>query len=402
MKILLLTQVLPHPPDSGPKVKTAALLASLAERHEVILVSFTRGDQGADLNHLRRFCRDVHGVPLRRGLLRDAWHLGRSLLSGRSFLLARDERAELRALVRRLAAETRFDVVHADQLNMAPYAVEAPGAARVLDAHNAMWSVAERLARTMPRGPRRFLLEREARLLKAYEGRVCREFDGVLAVSEEDRAALVEAAGVAVPIAVMPIAIDVAAVAPVDRDPGASRLVHIGSLIWPPTADGLEWFLREVWPRLRARRPGVCLDVIGANPPASIVARTGRDSGVRLHGHVADPAPLLREAAVMVVPLRAGGGMRVRILNGLAQRMPMVTTSIGREGIDVQHGRELLIADEPEAFAAAVIELLEDPEKGVALGAAARGLAETRYDARTVCRAVDEVYATAVTRRGGR
>jgi polysaccharide biosynthesis protein PslH len=398
VRVLLLTQVLPHPPDSGPKVKTASVLRYLAERHEVTLASFTRGEQADDVAHLRRICRAVHAVPIHRGRARDLWHLGGSLLRGESFLMARDSRAAMRDLVQGLLAAGDVDVLHVDQLNMAQYAAAAGSGARVLDAHNALWLVTERLAATMPPGPRRWLLAREGRLLKEYEGRVCREFEGVLAVSEEDRAALLAAAGAAVDIGVVPIAIDVEAQPMLRREAGADHLLHIGSLVWPPSVDGLLWFLREVLPRVRSRRPSAVVDVVGGNPPAAVRAAGARDAGVRVHGYVVDPAPLSATAGVMVVPLRAGGGMRVRILNGLAQGVPMVTTSIGCEGIAVEHGRHLLIADTPADFADAVSRLLDDPDLAASLARQGRRLAEERYDFRVVCRGIDAVYAGAIDR----
>jgi len=406
MKVLMLTQVLPHPPDSGPKVKTAALLRALAREHEVTLASFTRGDQASDVAALAGVCRAVHTVPIRRGRARDLWYLVRSLLSRQSFLMLRDERAAMRALTHRLLAEERFDVVHVDQLNMARYAPAAGGPARVLDAHNALWLVTDRLAATLPAGPRRLLLRREARLLRRYEGEVCNRFEGVLVVSEEDRAALraaaCEAAGgdgtaAVARFALVPIALDVGALAPVARRESAARVLHIGSLIWPPTVDGLAWFLREVWPLVRARRPACELDVVGGNAPPEIRAYDGRD-GVRLHGYVADPSPLLASAAAMVVPLRAGGGMRVRILEGLAREMPIVTTAIGCEGIAAEPGRHLHVGDDAAGFAAAVLRLLDDRELGVALARAGRRLIEERYDVAAAAGAVGRLYAAAAAR----
>lgn len=394
----MLTQVLPHPPDSGPKVKTAAVLRSLARRHEVTLISFTRGEQAEDIDHLRRVCREVHGVPIRRGVLRDAWYMARSMVSGEPFLMVRDARAAMSERVRRrMASGGGFDVVHADQLNMVQYASLAPkGTARVLDAHNALWLVTERLAQTLPASPRRWLLAREARLLRAYEGRVCRELDAVLAVSDEDLRALREAAGAPIEAAVVPISIDVAATPPIERRARGDRLLYIGSLIWPPSVDGLLWFLDEVLPRLRAHRPLLAIDVVGADPPAEIRSRAARDPAIRVHGYVADPSALLAETAAMIVPLRAGGGMRVRILNGLAQGVPIVTTSIGGEGIALESGRHLLVADGAEDFAAAALRLLDDADYGASLAREGRRLVEERYDARVVCGAIDALYERAV------
>ena len=194
MRVLLLTQVLPYPPDSGPKVKTWNVLKYLAKQHEVTLVSFVRGDQSADVAHLQRYCRVIHTVPIGRGLVRDGFALVRSLLAGQPWMMARDDRAKMRRLVDHLSADTLFDVVHADQLNMAQYASRVRGAFRVLDAHNALWVLYKRLAATMGYGPKKWLLERDWRLLKRYEGEAVRNTDAVLAVTEQDRAALLEAA----------------------------------------------------------------------------------------------------------------------------------------------------------------------------------------------------------------
>ena len=195
MEVLLLTQVLPYPPDSGPKVKTWNVLKYLAKRHEVTLVSFVRGDQSAYVAHLRRYCRAVHTVPMKRSVVRDGLAMARSMLTGQPWMMVRDDRRAMRHLIDRLTAEQRFDVAHADQLNMGQYAQRAPNAFKILDAHNALWVLYRRLWETMSPGPRKWLLGRDWRLLKAYEGQLVREFDAVLAVTHNDKAALREAAG---------------------------------------------------------------------------------------------------------------------------------------------------------------------------------------------------------------
>jgi len=399
MRVLLLTQVLPYPPDSGPKVKTWNVLKYLSERHEVTLVSFVRGDQSADVARLRRYCRAVHTVPMKRGVVRDGLAMALSLLSGQPWMMVRDGRRAMRRLVDRLAAGDAFDVVHADQLNMAQYAVRVPGAFRVLDAHNALWLLYKRLAATMGQGPRKWLLERDWRLLKRYEGGMVRGFDAVLAVSREDRAALLEAAGVEREVAVIPIAVDTDEVQPVRRRPDADHILHLGTMYWPPNVDGVMWFVRQVLPRVRRHRPDVVFDVVGSRPPSALLELGRGDSGVNVTGYVADPAPYLERAGVFVVPLRAGGGMRVKILNAMAQGLPIVSTTLGAEGISVVPGEHVLLADTAADFAAAVLRLLEDPVLAARLGAAGRRLVERTYDYRVACRALDDVYA--VGRVGG-
>ena len=392
MRILLLTQVLPYPPDSGPKVKTWNVLKYLAGRHDVTLVSFVRGDQSGDVARLRRYCRQVLTVPMKRGFAQDGMAMARSLCSAQPWMMLRDDQHEMRQLVDRLSKEVAFDVAHADQLNMAQYALRVRGARRVLDAHNALWLLYKRLAATMAPGPRKWLLERDWRLMKVYEGRMVRAFEAILAVSEEDRQALLDAAGVDREIRVIPIAIDTDEVLPVARQAGANHILHIGTMYWPPNIDGIRWFLREVYPLIRSERPNVILDIVGSRPPLELQALGARDSAVNVTGYVDDPTPYLERAAAFIVPLRAGGGMRVKILNALAQGMPIVSTTLGAEGIAVTPGEDILLADTPGDFAQCVLRLLDEPGLAASLGAAGRHLAERQYDYRVVCQTLDRMY----------
>jgi len=400
MNVLLLTQVLPYPPDSGPKVKTYHVIKYLAQEHEVTLVSFVRGDQSADVEHLRRYCRAVHTVPITRESWRDLIYLLRSLLTGEPFLMLRDDRATMRHLIDRLAAQEHFDVAHADQLNMGQYAARVSYAFKVLDAHNALWLLYKRLWETMSPGPRKWLLGRDWRLLKSYEGRLVRQFDAVLAVSHEDKAALQEAARQPVDIVVIPIAIDTDEVTVVERDAEPRHILHIGTMYWPPNIDAVKWFIHQVYPLIRQQRPDVQFDVVGSRPPAELLALNGSGLGINVTGYVEDPTPYLQRAAVMVVPLLAGGGMRVKILNALAEGIPIVSTTLGYEGIKMTPGQDILVGDGPEAFAAQALRVINDPDLGRRLAANGRKLVEERYDYRNACRPLDNVYAQAASGLG--
>lgn len=392
MKILLLTQVLPYPPDSGPKVKTWNLIKFLSQQHEVILVSFVRGDQSRDVAHLKKYCLDVLTVPMQRSIPRDAVALAQSLLSGLPWTIVRDRRSAMFALVEEVSTRYTLDVVHADQLNMAQYAEKAQAGSKTVDTHNALWLLYQRMAATMGNGPKKWLFERDWRLLRGYEGRVCREFDTVLAVSEEDRQALLDVAGAETGIEVIPITVDTDELLPICRAPNADRILHIGTMFWPPNVDGILWFARQVLPLVRKARPAVEFDVVGARPPDEVVALGAQDAQVHVTGYVEETKPYLEQAGVMVVPLRAGGGMRVKILNALAQGMPVVTTSIGCEGIAVEHGKHLLVADTPEDFANAVVRLLENRNLADQLGADGRRLIERTYDYRAAFRPLEAIY----------
>lgn len=407
MNVLLLTQVLPYPPDSGPKVKTYNVLKYLAQHHDVTLVSFVRGDQSADMIHLKKYCKAVHVVPMQRGAVRDGIAMLRSIASGQPWMMVRDDRKAMRDLIDQLARENTFDVAHADQLNMAQYAQRVKGARTVLDAHNALWLLYKRLAETMGHGPRKFLLSRDWQLLKTYEGRMCNDFDAVLAVSDEDKRALVEAMAAPTPalprstgegarvgakITVIPIAVDGDEVAPAQRRPDADHILHIGTMYWPPNIDAVKWFISDVLPIIRAQKPDVVFDVVGARPPQELIDLSKADSKINVTGYVDDPTLFLQSAGVMVVPLRAGGGMRVKILNAMAQALPIVTTTLGCEGIAVKHGEHVLIADTPAAFAEAVLKVLGNRVLADALGNAGRRLIDTTYDYRAACKPLEDVY----------
>jgi glycosyltransferase involved in cell wall biosynthesis len=397
MRILLLTLVVPNPPDSGPKVKTHYLLRYLAQHHEVTLISFVRSTaEEAAARELKGLCREVYTVPIQRSRARDIGYLLASFFSSRPFLMLRDESRAMRRLLRELLAHEQFDLAHADQLNMAPFA-RATGLPVVLDEHNAVWTIFKRLAE-QEHGIKRLLLELEWRRLKRYEGGICQTSAAVMTVSSEDRAAL-EAAGAPPNMPIIPIAVEVAGIQPAQRQPDAQGMLSMATMYWPPNIDGVLWFAREVLPLIRRDKLDAPFYIVGARPPAEVRALT-RDPSVEVTGYVDDPAPYLESSALMVVPLRAGGGMRVKILEALARGIPIVSTTIGAEGIDVTPGEHLLIADEPADFAAAVVRLLRDRAFADQLATNGRIHAMARYDWRAVCPAVEPVYRQALAATG--
>ncbi len=393
MRILLLTQVLPYPPDSGPKIKTFQVLRYLARHHEVVLVSFIRAEsERAHIPVLQEYCREVRTVPIRRSRPRDGLAFARSLVDGRPFLVVRDDDPRMHRTIAEVMESTPIDAVHADQLTMAQYALPLEGVYRVLDAHNAVWTIFRQMARRAPHGPRRWALDLEWRKLKGYEGEIGRRFDAVTAVSEEDREALVEAGCPPERITVIPIAVDTEEIRPVERAPGARGILHIGTMYWPPNIEGVLWFARRVYPLIRERIPDAPFLVVGARPPEEIRALEEEIPGVRVTGYVEDPTPWIRESGVFIVPLHTGSGMRVKILTAWAWGIPVVSTSVGCAGIPVHPGTNILVADDEADFAAAVVSVLTDPALASALAAEGRRYVEAQFDWRVVCRKLDEVY----------
>jgi len=284
-----------------------------------------------------------------------------------------------------------FDLVHADQLNMAMFADKLP-LPRLLDQHNAVWTIFQRMAQ-QERGPARLFLEREWRLLKRFEGDVCKRFEAVTTVSNEDRTALLQAIGAQREMPVIPIAVDAEAEQPIPRKEGAHGILSLATMMWPPNVDGVMWFARSIYPLVRQEFPESRFYVVGQRPVAEVRALPESEPSIDVTGYVADPTPYISSSACLIVPLRSGGGMRVKILEALARGIPIVSTTIGYEGIDLIPNKHLLVADEPEAFAAAVVRLLREPELGATLAAAGRERLLELYDWRAVCPAMDAVYA---------
>jgi len=408
MNILFLTQIIPYPLDAGPKVKTWHVLRYLAEQgHRVILASFVRPEEERFVDVLRTVCAEVHTVPIRRSRPADIGYWLRSNLTGRPFLIERDDLKEMRLLVARIRSSQPLDFIHADQLTMTQFAIpsatttpETSQPARVFDAHNAVWTIVERM-RQNAAWFLRPVAALEARRIKRYEGMIVAGFDHTLAVTEPDRQALLQAvdayngsfAAQQDRITVVPIAVDTRQQTPVQRRPGSRKIVTLGTLHYPPNADGIRWFLQEVFPLVRRQIPDATLTIIGKNPPADFLQAVEQQPGaLTVTGYVPDLAPYLEEAALMVVPVRAGGGMRVRILEAFAYAMPVVTTTVGLEGIAAQDEVEVLIADTPPDFARQVVRLLQNEDLQARLSAQGRALAESHYDWQVVLQKMDRVF----------
>ena len=404
MHILFLTQILPYPPTSGPKVKTWHVLRYLSQRgHKITLASFVRPEELPYVDAVKDVCSTVHTVPIHRSRVNDVRYFLRSLVSGRPFLVERDDLSGMRAVVQQVVKTEPVDVIHADQLTMAQFAfpLDTNGSKKpklVFDAHNAVWTITERMKDNAP-----FYLKPplwlETKRIKQYEGMLVTDFEATLAVAEPDRLALLDAVQAyksdetVPPISVIPIAVDTDQIRPVARNTDSLNILTMGTLYYPPNADGIRWFVQEVFPLVRGKMPNATLTIVGKNPPRDFV-RLSEDSqsGVKVTGFVEELDPYFAKSALMVIPVRAGGGMRVRILEAFARAMPVITTTIGLEGIDAQRGSDVLVEDNPSNFADAVLRLLHDKELQATLASNGRRLVETKYNWQVVLDELDKTY----------
>ncbi len=410
LKILFLTQVLPYPLFGGAKIRAYYMLRHLAEQHQVTLVSFVRDDDGQDaIVHLHQFCHAVHTIPISRSQLKNGWSLLESLARRQPMIILRDRLPEMETMLRGLVETTTFDVIHADQTAMAQYALFARDASNgeihpriLLDQHNAFYLLMQRQARYERGRLKRLLWARDARLLSQYELTLLREFDEVLTVTPNDREVLLllldeqERSRRGEHITVVPICVDPDSQALLPREESSPKIIHLGTMFWPPNIEGVLWFANEVLPRIVTAVPDAAFVVAGKNPPQEVTALESSPSPLSAHvqvtGFVADPDPLLASSQVFVVPLLAGGGMRVKILDAWQWGLPVVSTTIGAEGILKRPDENILLADEPQAFADAVIRVLTEPELADRLRENGRSWVEQHYDWKIVYKDVDAVY----------
>lgn len=395
MRTLVLTQVVPNPPDAGPKIKTHYVLRTLAREHAVELVTFARSPAEVEAAmRLHAWCERVTVVNLRRHRVMEPYYLVRGWMGRTPYLVARDARRALGRIVRDRLASGAIDVLHADQLSMAQYlrTAQRTVTATVFDAHNAVWELVRDLASRQPTPAHRLAAEIEWRFLRRFEGCVCRSSDLTLAVSFHDRDVLAAAAGAPIRTAVIPIGVEVQDVPFMPPRPDASGILSAATMLYPPNAEAIRWFCDEIWPLVRQRSGRATVDIAGPRPPADIVDWGQTDPRVLVHGFVESLDDLYGGAAAFIVPLRSGSGVRVKILDAMARGVPVVSTSIGASGLELAPGKHLLIADTPAEFAQAIIDLLGSPEYRVRLAAAARARVLERYDWRTCCRPLLDAY----------
>ena len=398
-RILYLTQVLPYPLNTGARVRQYYVLRHLARTHEVTLVSFVRGDDKSEhIAHLKTICHAVHTVPMARSRWRDARAAVKGAVTRLPMVIARDEIATMQQTLARLMASETFEVVQADQVSMSRYGLQCENLRRVLDLHNAMYLVTERLAAHEANPLKRLMYQREARALARYEAELCAQYDRVTFVTDEDRQLIEQQIArwdVRVPdrrFTTIPICIDPSDKQPIKPAAQPYRITALGVMFWPPNAEGVLWFAQEIWPSIHAQQPNLIFTIVGKNPPEYLTQLHGTN-GIEVLGFVPEVETILAETAVFVVPLRAGGGMRVKILDTWCWALPIVSTSIGAEGIDLRDGENILIADTPEAFSAAVLRAANDTALNQQLRTNGRQWVEEKYNWKTIYRAWDEVYA---------
>ncbi len=382
LRILYVTPTLPVPTGGG-QTRPFNLIKQLSDRHEISVISFVQPAEGDLVGLLEPYCQRLELVPFEGFEPLGKW---RNRLSGWGHLLFDDRPAYVRTFpvdrmrvpLRRLLASSTFDLVVFEQLFLAGLLGDIGDLPALLVEQNVESDIARQSfaqARNLVHKVRDWLAWRK---LMAFERRCVQRFRACVAVSQRD-AELVRAMSSGTQVYVVPNGVDSRYFATGDEKRGADRLLFFGTLSYGPNADGIRWFCQQVLPRIRQNRPGLRLDIVGPSAVREVVA-LGDIPGVNLVGFVGDVRPALWLAAVCIVPLRAGGGTRLKILEALAAHCPVVSTTIGAEGLDLVDGQDLLIADNPDDFAKAVLRLLDDGALRANLAAAGASAVRQRYD----------------------
>ncbi|HSJ25727.1 MAG TPA: glycosyltransferase family 4 protein [Longimicrobiales bacterium] len=380
-RLLFLAHTLPWPPDGGAQIRTYNLLRQLARGFDVTALLFVRGKEGlrqtaATADPLREFAH-VWTAPLPQEHSRSRlwWDHARALATGRAYTHYRYDSRQYGEHLGRLLAGSRFDIVHVDSLDLARWLPLLAGLPVACGHHNVESALMHRRAQARENPVMRRYLAQQARRLEDTERRWAPRVALNVAVSAADRDALLRIAeGARCEVAPNGVDLDTFAPGP-GRDDG---IVFVGGTTWFPNLDALHHFGDDILPLLRAAGVDVPVRWVGrATPPQRDAA--ARDYGIEMPGYVTDVRPWLRDAACFVAPLRVGGGTRLKILDAWAMGKPVVSTSIGCEGLAARDGENILVRDTPAGFADAIRTVLGDPALRARLGTAARRTVERHY-----------------------
>ncbi len=403
MEILVIAPFFPYPLRSGGQVRLYHFIRLLSARHTVSLVSFVPEGDDASIDHMRQFCAEVEAVPVRvssRGVSPAGQRLLRLLpraakmLRGVPYDVARFYLPELAARLGRLLARRRFDVVHQEYMFMGAYLGENRrrlGAAKTVLGEIDLSYVPLEREFSIRRGLSRAAYYVRFRTMRRYAVRAWNSFDHVVTASAIDRDKILSH----VPdkeVSVVPNGVDIDYFLPAAECPAGKDLAFVGSLGYAPNSDAVRFFCREIFPLVRARHPEATFTVVGADAPDGLSDELPADGSAKLAGYVRDIRPVVGRAAAFVVPLRVGGGTRLKILEAMAMGVPVVSTSVGCEGIEALPGRDALLEDDPKQFAQAVCALLENEERRRAVAAHGLRLVREAYSWEAIGRDLNSTY----------
>ena len=382
MRILWVKTELLHPVDKGGKIRSFEMLKRLKQRHHITYL--TLDDRTAPRDAYERaqeYCHELVCVPAtiaRPSSARFFAQLLRNTLSPLPYAIERYRSDAMRRAIERQIGTGRYDLLVSDFLVSAvnvPLRLPVP---KVLFQHNVEAMIWRRRAENENRPVAKAYFSVQWRRMVSFERRSCRDFDTVIAVSEQDCAIMRDEYGIN--SAAVPTGVDTDYFRPTGTVAGVpAGLVFTGSMDWMPNDDAISFFVKSIFPRIRAEIPETSLTVVGRSPSPALLKMARDDDRIIVTGRVEDVRPFLEMAACVIVPIRIGGGTRLKIYEAMAMEKSVVSTTIGAEGLPLTDGEDVLLADDAGAFAAAVVKLLRNAKLAQAIGSRAGANVRERF-----------------------
>jgi glycosyltransferase involved in cell wall biosynthesis len=387
MNILWLSHFVPYPPKGGCFQRSYNLLKEVARENDVYLIALKNKASTHPLSEmemakteLEKFCRQVHLIDISSRISGVSLYIlaMKSLLQERPLSVSLFRFAEMRHCIKQVCGDVRFGVVHYDTISLAEYFHDVGGVPKLLNHHGVESFMIRRRIGTERNPLKKLYFLIESWKLRRYEEEHCVKFQLNIAVSELDMSMLKQIAPSA-RFEIVENGVDIRYFSARNDYGSKDRLIFAGRLDQYSNRDAILHFCTSVWPLVRDANPGMRLTIIGSGAPPHLTEIAKNDRRIELLGYVDDVRPYFARAMAVVCPIRDGGGTRVKILDAMAMGMPIVSTTIGCEGIDVVPGADLLIADTPSEFVEKIRELCANETLRATLGARARAKAEEIY-----------------------
>mgnify|MGYP003810513841 CR=1 FL=1 len=357
MKILYLTPRTPYPPDDGGKIASFGLIKYLALRgHDITLLSIAPS-YANNISELKRYCRVETGM---KGTSNSYKDMLLNMLSKVPYTISKYHSKAFLDKLRKVVRGNHFDIVHIEQLHMAYYGEfikKEFGLPIVLREQNVESTIWERYYLEASDPLIKFYARLQLHKVYTYESKIAAEFDRCFMITEKDKERILMM-NPNVKASVIPGGVDISYFYPLDIPIEPYSVVSVASIEWPPNIDGILWFVNRVWPLVKLKLPQARFYVVGKNPPAKIKKLAKKD--IIVTGYVEDVRKYIARATVFVVPLRTGGGMRIKILNAMAMGKAVLSTAVGCEGLDIENGKNIYVADSEKEFAHLILKLLQD------------------------------------------
>lgn len=383
MKILWLKTELLHPVDKGGKIRTYHLLKQLKADHHITYLTLDDGAAPPDaVDSANEYCHELIRIPhATRAKFSAGFYveLALNLASSLPYAILKYKSDAMKRAISEATAKDNFDVVICDFLTPAvnlPRTLQTPV---VLFQHNVEAEIWRRHYEVQTNALKKRYLYRQWRKMQRFEKDACHRVDSVIAVSEADARMMERDYGVA-KVSDVPTGVDTDFFKPSNTvTPRPHSLVFTGSMDWLPNEDAMRYFIDEILPLVKQQIPDVHLTIVGRNPYPSLLELAERDPSLTVTGRVDDVRPYIDAAVAFIVPIRIGGGTRLKIYEAMAMEKPVISTTIGAEGLPLNDGEQLLLADDPQTFAAAVVQVLSDAEFASQLGKSAAQLVRRNF-----------------------